>query len=43
MKSTSQTLLLPFIKQSHIGTSVNKPPADAPEAAGWHHAHGVDP
>src|SRR5215211_1501773 len=25
------------------GTWVNKPPADAPEAAGWHHAHGVDP
>jgi hypothetical protein len=22
---------------------VNKPPADVPEAAGWHHAHGVDP
>src|SRR5215203_947066 len=26
-----------------LGTCVNKPPADVPEAAGWHHVHGVDP
>jgi hypothetical protein len=22
---------------------VNKPPVDAPDPAGWHHAHGADP
>src|SRR5918995_2705512 len=30
-------------RTSLLGTSVNKPPADVPEAAGWHHGHGVDP
>jgi hypothetical protein len=42
MKSTPQTLLLPFIKQSHIGTSVNKPPAGGRSTpAGI--MYGVDP
>jgi hypothetical protein len=24
-------------------TWVNKPPINAPDTSGWHHAHGVDP
>jgi hypothetical protein len=24
------------------GTCVNKPPVDAPDSSGWHHAHSVD-
>jgi hypothetical protein len=33
---TSENIYLP-------GTSVNKPPADVPQAAWWHHVHGVAP
>jgi serine phosphatase RsbU (regulator of sigma subunit)/predicted ester cyclase len=26
-----------------LGSRVNKPPVNAPDPSGWHHAHGVDP